>query len=51
MNIPHTCRNCGYSYEIVFDEDYDLPECIDEDEDILEPEYCPFCGTHKEHDE
>jgi hypothetical protein len=45
MNSTHTCKRCRYHYEISFDEDYDAP-IEDDDEDILEPEYCPFCGAH-----
>jgi rubredoxin len=48
MERTHTCRNCGYHYEITIDEDYDIP---DDGEEIMEPEYCPFCGTHHTHDD
>jgi hypothetical protein len=50
------CRSCRAAYEITWD-DCDLSDWDDDeddreiDEDLDDPVYCPFCGTHMDYDE
>jgi hypothetical protein len=51
----NNCPKCKYVYEITWDDDSDKyyndydEELIDEVTEELYPEYCPFCGTHRDY--
>lgn len=58
MIEKNKCTTCKHVYEVSWDDDTDT-YCNDDDswetdesyEDELYPEYCPFCGIHREYDD
>jgi len=55
MIEKNKCTCCKHIYEIMWDDDSDeyYSDCIEDDDDTyieeLYPEYCPFCGIHREY--
>lgn len=54
MIEKNKCPCCKYIYEIIWDDDMteyysDSVECEDVFDEELYPEYCPFCGIHREY--
>lgn len=56
MIEKNKCPSCKHIYEVSWDDDdseyYEDNETWDDDqsyEDELYPEYCPFCGIHREY--
>lgn len=55
MIEKNKCTSCKHVYEISWDDDaeyYNDDESWEDDdsfEDELYPEYCPFCGIHREY--
>lgn len=54
MIISNKCSKCKYVYELTWDDEgdkyyNDRDDDYDDDlyDDDLYPEYCPFCGLHK----
>jgi len=53
MIESNKCTKCKYVYELTWDDEGDKyynnhDDDLDEDyDDDLYPEYCPFCGLHK----
>lgn len=54
MIVSNKCTKCKYVYELTWDDegdkyynDYDEQDEDDDYDDDLYPEYCPFCGLHK----
>jgi hypothetical protein len=50
------CTCCSYVYEISWDDESDHyynedrdDDCESDDKEELVPEYCPFCGVHREY--
>lgn len=55
MIEQNKCPKCRYSYEVSWDDDanyYNDNDDWDNDntcDEELYPEYCPFCGIHREY--
>lgn len=51
MVISNICSCCKYRYEVTWDDDahYENAEVSEDWDDELYPEYCPFCGVHREY--
>ena len=56
MIEKNKCTCCKFIYEVIWDDDTQeyYSDSIEDDDDFsyneeLYPEYCPFCGVHREY--